>query len=111
MKSFKEYLIENRYSSAGNGPAGFTKIGTNVIIHTTHKDKGKTGVVTKIEELPSGKVYYVKYDGTGEVVRHYREDIPGVLKSIDKKINSDDKTDVNELEKDIKSLAKKIQEY
>lgn len=42
---------------------------------------------------------------------HYREDIPGVLKSIDKKINSDDKTDVNELEKNIKSLAKKIQQY
>lgn len=42
---------------------------------------------------------------------HYREDIPGVLKSIDKKINSDDKTDVNELEKNIKSLAKKIQKY
>ena len=42
---------------------------------------------------------------------HYREDIPGVLKSIDKKINSDDKTDVDELEKDIKSLAKKIQKY
>lgn len=41
---------------------------------------------------------------------HYREDIPGVLKSIDKKINSDDKTDVDELEKDIKSLAKKIQQ-
>ena len=41
---------------------------------------------------------------------HYREDIPGVLKSIDKKINSDDKTNVNELEKDIKSLAKKIQQ-
>lgn len=42
---------------------------------------------------------------------HYREDIPGVLKSIDKKINSDDKTDVDELEKNIKSLAKKIQQY
>lgn len=41
----------------------------------------------------------------------HREDIPGVLKSIDEKINSDDKTDVDELEKDIKSLAKKIQEY
>lgn len=41
---------------------------------------------------------------------HYREYIPGVLKSIDKKINSDDKTDVDELEKDIKSLAKKIQQ-
>ena len=27
------------------------------------------------------------------------------------KINSDDKTDVNELEKNIKSLAKKIQQY
>ena len=40
---------------------------------------------------------------------HYREDIPDVLRSIDKKINSDDKTDVDELEKDIKSLAKKIQ--
>ena len=40
----------------------------------------------------------------------HREDIPGVLKSIDKKINSDDKTDVDELEKDIKSLAKKIQQ-
>ena len=42
---------------------------------------------------------------------HYREDIPDVLKNIDKKINSDDKTDVDELEKDIKSLAKKIQQY
>lgn len=42
---------------------------------------------------------------------HHREDLPDVLKSIDKKINSDDKTDVDELEKDIKSLAKKIQEY
>ena len=41
----------------------------------------------------------------------HREDIPDVLKSIDKKINSDDKTDVDELEKNIKSLAKKIQEY
>lgn len=41
----------------------------------------------------------------------HREDIPGVLKSIDEKINSDDKTDVDELEKNIKSLAKKIQEY
>lgn len=41
----------------------------------------------------------------------HREDIPGVLKSIDEKINSDDKTDVDELEKDIKSLAKKIQQY
>lgn len=41
----------------------------------------------------------------------HREDIPGVLKSIDKKINSDDKTDVDGLEKNIKSLAKKIQEY
>ena len=39
----------------------------------------------------------------------HREDIPDVLKSIDKKINSDDKTGVDELEKDIKSLAKKIQ--
>ena len=33
------------------------------------------------------------------------------FKSIDKKINSDDKTDVDGLEKNIKSLAKKIQEY
>lgn len=41
----------------------------------------------------------------------HREDIPGVLKSIDEKINSDDKTDVDELEKNIKSLAKKIQQY
>ena len=41
----------------------------------------------------------------------HREDLPDVLKSIDKKINSDDKTDVDELEKNIKSLAKKIQEY
>ena len=41
----------------------------------------------------------------------HREDIPGVLKSIDEKVNSDDKTDVDELEKDIKSLAKKIQQY
>lgn len=41
----------------------------------------------------------------------HREDILGVLKSIDEKINSDDKTDVDELEKDIKSLAKKIQQY
>ena len=39
----------------------------------------------------------------------HREDLPYVLKSIDKKINSDDKTDVDELEKNIKSLAKKIQ--
>lgn len=39
----------------------------------------------------------------------HREDLPDVLKSIDKKINSDDKTDVDELEKNIKSLAKKIQ--
>ena len=41
----------------------------------------------------------------------HREDLPDVLKSIDKKINSDDKTDEDELEKNIKSLAKKIQEY
>ena len=41
----------------------------------------------------------------------HREDLPDVLKSIDKKINSDDKTDVDGLEKNIKSLAKKIQEY
>lgn len=41
----------------------------------------------------------------------HREDLPDVLKSIDKKINSDDKTDEDELEKDIKSLAKKIQQY
>lgn len=39
----------------------------------------------------------------------HREDLPDVLKSIDKKINSDDKTDVDGLEKNIKSLAKKIQ--
>lgn len=39
----------------------------------------------------------------------HREDLPYVLKSIDKKINSDDKTDVDELEKNIKNLAKKIQ--
>lgn len=39
----------------------------------------------------------------------HREDLPDVLKSIDKKINSDDKTDVDELEKNIKNLAKKIQ--
>ena len=39
----------------------------------------------------------------------HREDLPYVLKSIYKKINSDDKTDVDELEKNIKSLAKKIQ--
>lgn len=44
-------------------------------------------------------------------LNRHTEDIPGVLKSIDKKINSDDKTDVDELEKDIKSLAKKIQQY
>ena len=41
----------------------------------------------------------------------HREDLPDVLKSIDKKINSDDKTDEDGLEKNIKSLAKKIQEY
>ena len=41
----------------------------------------------------------------------HREDLPDVLKSIDKKINSDDKTDEDELEKNIKSLANKIQEY
>lgn len=41
----------------------------------------------------------------------HREDLPDVLKSIDKKINSDDKTDVDGLEKNIKSLAKRIQEY
>ena len=41
----------------------------------------------------------------------HREDLPDVLKSIDKKINSDDKTDEDELEKNIKSLAKKIQQY
>ena len=46
---------------------------------------------------------------THKLLSRYSEDIPGVLESINKKINSDDKTDVDELEKDIKSLAKKIQ--
>ena len=57
---------------------------------------------TKLAEPPSS--YY-----THKLLSRYSEDIPGVLESINKKINSDDKTDVDELEKDIKSLAKKIQ--
>lgn len=43
-------------------------------------------------------------------LNYYKNDLPRVFKNIDKKINSDDKTDVDELEKDIKSLAKKIQQ-
>ena len=42
-------------------------------------------------------------------LNYYKNDLPRVFKNIDKKINSDDKTDVDELEKNIKSLAKKIQ--
>ena len=59
----------------------------------------KTKLVERLSSHYTSKLYY------------YREDIPDVLRSIDKKINSDDKTDVDELEKNIKSLAKKIQEY
>lgn len=44
-------------------------------------------------------------------LNHYKEDIPNVLKNIDKKINSDDKTDMDQLEKNIKKLAMKIQKY
>ena len=48
---------------------------------------------------------------THKLLSRYSEYIPDVLKSIDKKINSDDKNDVDESDKNIKILAKKIQEY
>lgn len=44
-----------------------------------------------------------------EFFNYYKNDLPGVFKNIDKKINSDDGTDADESDKNIKSLVKKIQ--